>query len=68
MDGSIDQNIIGGTPPYTYQSYGWYVWNNGDTTEDISNLIACYVILMVYSVTTGGHGYKWMFHYSNNFC
>ena len=33
-DGSIDQNIIGGIPPYTY------LWNNGDTTEDISGLIA----------------------------
>jgi len=41
MDGSIDQNIIGGTPPYTYQ------WNNGDTTEDITNLMAG-----TYSVTT----------------
>ena len=30
MDGSIDQNIIGGTPPYTY------LWNNGDTTEAVS--------------------------------
>tara|TARA_B100001057_G_scaffold197203_1_gene197913 strand:- start:1521 stop:8069 length:6549 start_codon:yes stop_codon:yes gene_type:complete len=33
-DGSIDQNIIGGIPPYTF------LWNNGDTTEDISNLTA----------------------------
>ena len=41
MDGSIDQNIIGGTPPYTY------LWNNGDTTQDISNLMAG-----TYSVTT----------------
>ena len=41
MDGSIDQNIIGGTPPYTY------LWNNGDTTEDITNLMAG-----TYSVTT----------------
>ena len=33
-DGSIDQIIIGGTPPYTY------LWNNGDTIEDINNLSA----------------------------
>jgi len=34
LDGSISQIIIGGTPPYTY------LWNNGETTNDISNLSA----------------------------
>ena len=33
-DGSIDVNITGGNPSYTY------LWSNTDTTEDISNLIA----------------------------
>jgi hypothetical protein len=33
-DGSIDLTINGGIPPYTY------LWNTGDTLEDISNLIA----------------------------
>jgi uncharacterized protein (TIGR02145 family) len=30
--GSIDINVLGGTPPYTF------VWSNGSTTEDIFNL------------------------------
>ena len=33
-DGSIDLTINGGIPPYNY------LWNTGDTLEDISNLIA----------------------------
>lgn len=33
-DGSIDLQVVGGTPPYTYQ------WNNGEITDDISNLSA----------------------------
>ena len=41
IDGSISQTIIGGTPPYTY------LWNNGDTTNNISNLVAG-----TYNVTT----------------
>ncbi|UTW64117.1 T9SS type A sorting domain-containing protein [bacterium SCSIO 12741] len=32
--GAIDLSISGGTLPYTYS------WSNGDTTEDISNLLA----------------------------
>lgn len=33
-DGSIDLNVSGGTPGYTYS------WSNGQTSEDISGLIA----------------------------
>jgi outer membrane protein OmpA-like peptidoglycan-associated protein len=32
--GSVDINVSGGVPPYTYQ------WSNGQTTEDIKNLKA----------------------------
>src|SRR5210317_1676901 len=33
-DGSVDLTVSGGTKPYHFQ------WSNGDTTEDINNLIA----------------------------
>lgn len=33
-DGNIDLNVAGGTSPYTY------LWNNGSTTQDITNLAA----------------------------
>jgi hypothetical protein len=33
-DGTIDINVTGGTPPYTYD------WSNGETTDDMINLKA----------------------------
>ena len=33
-DGSIDVNVVGGTPPYTYQ------WSNGEITNSIEGLTA----------------------------
>lgn len=32
--GSINLDVIGGTPPYTYS------WSNGESTKDVSNLLA----------------------------
>lgn len=40
-DGSIDLNVVGGTPGYTYS------WSNGETTEDLDNLSAGIYTVMV---------------------
>lgn len=40
-DGSIDITVIGGQPPYSY------LWSNGATTEDISNISEGTYILLV---------------------
>lgn len=56
--GSIDLTVSGGATPYTYQ------WNNGSTTEDISNLfVGVYTVTVTeangcsatYSVTIGNN-------------
>lgn len=39
--GSIDMSVTGGTPGYTY------LWSNGKTTEDLSNLIAGFYNVLV---------------------
>jgi hypothetical protein len=47
-DGAIDLSVNNGAVPYTY------LWDNGDTTEDVSGLIAA-----TYQVTvTDQHGYS----------
>jgi gliding motility-associated-like protein len=40
-DGSIDLTVNGGTLPYTF------IWNNGETTEDISDLVPAPYIIIV---------------------
>ncbi|MEM7372613.1 MAG: T9SS type A sorting domain-containing protein [Bacteroidota bacterium] len=41
MDGSIDLQLSGGTPPYTFN------WSSGDSTEDISQLMAGLYVVTV---------------------
>ena len=40
-DGNIDATVTGGTPPYTY------IWTNGATTQDLTEIAAGYYKLIV---------------------
>ena len=40
-NGSIDIDVMGGTPPYLF------LWDNGETTEDITDLIAGNYVLVI---------------------
>lgn len=39
--GMIDLNVIGGVEPYEY------IWNNGETTEDLNNIVANFYEVLV---------------------